>query len=79
MKIVELKKGELPPRTLQSFYPPKTFTFLEWHRMPRASSRRIAKRNNPDVERPIYRAEDGETFVCPYIWRKSQEAVNEPN
>lgn len=47
-----------------SGWPPKEYFFTgEWAEMPRASSRRIAQRNNPTVYYPVYEAQDGTRIV----------------
>ena len=49
-------------------WPPKEYFFTgEWKGMPRASSRRIARRNNPTVYHPIYQAKDGTRVVDPTV------------
>jgi len=61
-----------PVRTsFVSGWPPREYFFTgQWEGMPRASSRRIARRNNPTVYHPVYEAEDGERVVDPTVTRK---------
>jgi hypothetical protein len=66
-----MKNVPVIPETYEQDYPHKVFRFTgEWSRQPKYSSRRVARRNNPSVWLPIFKADDGET-IC-LSWLKSE-------
>ena len=66
-----MKKVPVIPETYEQDYPPKVFRFTgEWSCQPKYSSRNVARRNNPNIWLPIFKADDGQ-IVC-LTWLKSE-------
>lgn len=66
-----MKKVPVVPEIYEQDWPSKVFRFTgEWLCQPKYLSRYVARRNNPNVWLPVYKAEDGER-VC-LAWLKSE-------
>lgn len=70
-----MKKVPVIPEIYEQNYPTKIFYFTgEWSCQPKYSSRRVARRNNPSVWLPIFKADDGQ-IIC-LAWLQSEVEPN---